>query len=47
MKTERDQSKKYIEKARELECDEDETTFEEKLKRIAEVKPEKDKTPDE
>ena len=41
------QSEKFIDKARELNCDEDEAAFEEKLKHIAKPKPEKDKTPDE
>ena len=41
-KTHRDdpeQSKRFIEKARELECDEDEAAFDEKLKQIAQAKP--------
>ena len=41
------QSEKFVEKARELECDEDEAAFEAKLRRIAKQKSseEKDKTP--
>jgi hypothetical protein len=35
----RTQSERFIETARELGCDEDEAAFEEKLKRIASVKP--------
>jgi hypothetical protein len=34
-----EQSKRFIETARALECDEDEAAFNEKLKRIASVKP--------
>jgi hypothetical protein len=34
-----DQSRRFIETARELECDEDEAAFDEKLKRIAQAKP--------
>jgi hypothetical protein len=33
------QHKRFVETARKLGCDEDETAFEEKLKRIATVKP--------
>ena len=33
------QHKRFIETARELECDEDKERFEEKLKRIAKAKP--------
>lgn len=33
------QSKRFIETARELGCDEDEAAFDEKLKRIATAKP--------
>ena len=33
------QSERFIETARELGCDEDEAAFDEKLKRIATVKP--------
>ena len=33
-----EQSKRFIETARALECDEDEAAFDEKLKRIAQVK---------
>lgn len=36
-----DQSKRFIETARELGCDEDEAAFDEKLKRIAQTKPAK------
>ncbi len=34
-----DQRKRFIETARQLECDENKERFEEKLKRIATVKP--------
>jgi hypothetical protein len=34
-----EQSRRFIETARELGCDEDEAAFEEKLKRIATAKP--------
>lgn len=34
-----DQSKKFLDAARELGCDEDEAAFEDKLRRIAKVKP--------
>jgi len=34
-----DQSRRFIETARELGCDEDEAAFEEKLKKIATAKP--------
>jgi hypothetical protein len=34
-----DQHRRFIETARQLECDEDKERFEEKLKRIATVKP--------
>jgi hypothetical protein len=34
-----EQSRRFIETARALECDEDEAAFDEKLKRIAQVKP--------
>jgi hypothetical protein len=34
-----DQSKRFIETARELGCDEDEAAFDEKLKRIARARP--------
>jgi hypothetical protein len=34
-----EQSKRFIETARELGCDEDEAAFDEKLKRIATAKP--------
>jgi hypothetical protein len=34
------QPERFIETARQLECDEDKEQFEEKLKRIAKVKPE-------
>jgi len=33
------QSRRFIETARALECDEDEAAFDEKLKRIAQAKP--------
>jgi hypothetical protein len=38
--TSKEQSKRFIDTARELGCDEDEAAFEEKLKRIATAKPE-------
>jgi hypothetical protein len=34
----KEQSKRFIETARELDCDEDEAAFDEKLKRIATAK---------
>jgi hypothetical protein len=34
-----DQHKRFVETARELGCDEDEAAFDEKLRRIASVKP--------
>jgi hypothetical protein len=34
-----DQLKRFIKTARDLECDEDEAAFDEKLRRIATVKP--------
>jgi hypothetical protein len=34
-----DQHKRFIETARELGCDEDEAAFDEKLRRIATIKP--------
>ncbi|MBV9860738.1 MAG: hypothetical protein JO267_01180 [Alphaproteobacteria bacterium] len=34
-----EQHKRFVETARELECDEDKERFEERLKRIAEAKP--------
>lgn len=37
--SEKDQRQRFIETARELGCDEDEAAFDEKLKRIATVKP--------
>jgi len=37
------QSQRFIEAARELGCDEDESHFEEKLKKIARHKPPKDR----
>jgi hypothetical protein len=37
--TEKPQLQRFIETARELGCDEDEAAFDEKLKRIATVKP--------
>jgi hypothetical protein len=40
------QRERFIKIARELECDEDEAAFDEKLKRIATAKPKpRDKTP--
>jgi hypothetical protein len=38
-KTDKAQHQRFIETARELECDEDKERFEEKLKRIATAKP--------
>lgn len=38
----RPQSEKFKDKARELEADEDESAFDEKLKRIAKYKPKKE-----
>jgi hypothetical protein len=40
-----DQHKRFIETARALECDEDKERFEEKLRRIATVKPKPPKSP--
>ena len=37
------QSDKFVSKARELDCDEDETAFDDKLRRLTQPKPEKDK----
>ena len=37
-----EQSQKFVDKARELEADEDETEFEDKLKRLAKAKPKKE-----
>jgi hypothetical protein len=39
-----EQSKRFIETARALECDEDEAAFDEKLKRIATANPKREKT---
>jgi hypothetical protein len=36
------QSEKFAEKARELECDDDETAFDDRLKRLAKAKPKKE-----
>ena len=36
------QRQKFIKKARELECDEDEAVFEETLKQVAKTKPKKE-----
>lgn len=44
-KSEIPQSQKFIDKAREVEADEDEKAFEDRLKRIAKQQPKK-KTPD-
>ncbi|MCZ6774741.1 MAG: hypothetical protein O7G83_22530 [Proteobacteria bacterium] len=41
-KTKISQREKFIEKARELEADEDESAFEDKLKRSAKAKPKKE-----
>ena len=38
----KNQRRKFIKKARELECDEDEAAFDEKLKRLAKSKPKKE-----
>lgn len=40
-----DQHKRFIETARQLECDEDKEGFEKKLKRIAQRKPKEDREP--
>lgn len=45
-KTENSQYEKFIDKARELGRDGDEAAFDGKLRRIAQVKPDKDKAPD-
>ena len=37
-----DQSKRFIETARQIGCDEDEKAFDEKLKRIAKAKPKRE-----
>lgn len=42
--TDADQHKRFIETARQLECDEDKDRFEAKMKQIAKVKPELSKT---
>lgn len=42
----RPQSDKFKEAARELECDEDEKAWEDRLRRIAKRKPEKEKPAD-
>lgn len=39
---EKTQNEKFIELARQLECDESEAVFDEKLKKLAKVKPEKE-----
>jgi len=36
-----EQSEKFIEKARELDCDEDESVFDQAIKKIAKAKPKK------
>jgi len=41
--TEKTQSQKFIDKARELGCDEDEKAFDDKLRRIAKQKPKEEK----
>jgi hypothetical protein len=41
-----DQHKRFIETARDLECDEDKERFEAKMKRIAKVKPNTPKAKD-
>jgi len=43
---EKSQRDKFIDKARELECDEDEAAFEEKLRRIARPDRRREKTRD-
>jgi hypothetical protein len=40
-----DQSRRFIETARQLECDENEAAFEEKLRRIATAKPKSSQKP--
>jgi len=40
--TSKSQAERFIETARQLECDEDKERFEEKLKRIAKAKPKPD-----
>ena len=40
------QREKFIDKARELGVDEDEAAFNDKLRRLAQAKPEKDKASD-
>ena len=50
MKTQRDHEKQieaFKAKALELGCDEDEKAFDDKLRRIAKSKPEKEEAPDE
>ena len=42
-KRDSEQRKRFIEAARELECDDDKERFEERLKKIAKQKPEKAK----
>ena len=42
----RSQSQKFIDKARELGCDEDEKAFDDKLRRIAKQKPKEEKPAD-
>ena len=38
-KTSKEQTKRFLEAARELECDDDKERFEERLKKIAKQKP--------
>lgn len=44
--TPKGQSQKFIDKARELECEESEAAFDDKLKRITPKPKPKEKTPD-
>lgn len=46
MKNSKSQKEKFIDKARELDCDEDKRVFDDKLKRLAKAKPKKKETPD-
>ena len=43
--SETEQSRRFIETARQLGCDEDEKAFDEKLKKIATAKPSKNQNP--
>lgn len=46
MTDKKSQKQKFIDKAKELGCDEDEKTFDDKLRRIAKQKPKEDKPAD-